>query len=193
MKSYGVSSVVLGGLSTFSFPGSMERMDDDSSLLANIAKHQRVSRSNGVQLATENRVDFEKPITTNIFRQNRRVLWTDSSNPAISSSKMGVRKTNVEEVKSMLDKCSLGLQPTSSKMKTKANLVFDVKQCSTNWLEGCFVGEVHSIDLVLKLQELLGSKITKKCLVRLIGGCKVLLSPKRGYNLKDFIEIECVP
>ncbi|GAB4827234.1 hypothetical protein Ancab_034121, partial [Ancistrocladus abbreviatus] len=115
---------------------------------ANIAKHQRVSRSNEVQLATENRVDFEKQITTNIFRQNRRVLWTDSSNPAISSSKMGVRKTNVEEVKSMPDKCSLGLQPTGSKMKTKANLVFDYdNEC--HWLDNITQGGEESNSLKL--------------------------------------------
>ncbi|GAB4858365.1 hypothetical protein Ancab_009837 [Ancistrocladus abbreviatus] len=53
--------------------------------------------------------------------------------------------------------------------------------------------KVHSIDLVPKLQEVLGSKVTEKCLVRPIEGCKVLLSPERGYNLKDFIESECVP
>ncbi|GAB4827225.1 hypothetical protein Ancab_034112 [Ancistrocladus abbreviatus] len=135
--------------------------------------------------AAENRADFGKPITTNIIRQNRRVLRTNSSNPAISSSKIGIRKTYVEAVKSMPDKCSSRLQPLGGKMKMEANLVFDVKQCSTS--------SVYSIGLVPKLQELLGSKITEKCLVRPIGGCKVLLSPERGYNLKDFIESECVP
>ncbi|GAB4834009.1 hypothetical protein Ancab_032261 [Ancistrocladus abbreviatus] len=34
------------------------------------------------------------------------------------------------------------------------------------------------------------SLVIEKCLVRLIGGCKVLLSPKRGNNLKEFIESE---
>ncbi|GAB4852859.1 hypothetical protein Ancab_017056 [Ancistrocladus abbreviatus] len=78
-------------------------------------------------------------------------------------------------------------------MKTEASLVFCAKKGSTDCLEGCYVGVAHSIELVLKLQETLGSKVIEKCLVWPIEGCKVLFSPERRNNLKEFIESESVP
>ncbi|GAB4837354.1 hypothetical protein Ancab_002236 [Ancistrocladus abbreviatus] len=92
--------------------------------------------------------------------ETRRAFRADSSNPADISSNMRIRKSHVEAVKSMPERSNSWKKPKG----------------------------IHSIDLVPKLQEVLRSKVTERCLVRQIGGCKVLLSLERGYNLKDFIE-----
>ncbi|GAB4857608.1 hypothetical protein Ancab_015515 [Ancistrocladus abbreviatus] len=53
-----------------------------------------------------------------------------------------------------------------SKTKTEASLVFCAKKCSTDWLEGCYIGVAHSIELVPKLQETLSSKVARSCFLR---------------------------
>ncbi|GAB4845912.1 hypothetical protein Ancab_024917 [Ancistrocladus abbreviatus] len=146
-----------------------------------------------MQSVLENEPVNGKPVTRRNDLQSRLAFRTESGNLAGKSSNLGNRKSYVEAVKSMPERSNSSKMLKDSKTKTEASLVFCTKKCSTDWLEGCYVGVAHSIELVPKLQETLGSKVIEKCLVRSIGGCKVFLSPEREDNLKEFIESEGEP
>ncbi|GAB4857698.1 hypothetical protein Ancab_015604, partial [Ancistrocladus abbreviatus] len=136
----------------------------------------------------ENKPVNGKLVTRRNGLQSRLAFRTEFGNLVGKSNNLGNRKNYVEAVKSMPERSNSWKKLKDRKAKTEASLVFCTKKCSTDWLQGCYVGVAHSIELVPKLQETLGSKVIEKCLVWPIGHCKVLLSPERGNNFKEFIE-----
>ncbi|GKV21933.1 hypothetical protein SLEP1_g31856 [Rubroshorea leprosula] len=66
---------------------------------------------------------------------------------------------------------------------------YNVKEEEYSWLEGCFVGKVHSVEMVRNLQEKFYMEGYFSCRIRAMGGKMVLLDCEDKEELKDLVEM----
>ncbi|GLU22241.1 hypothetical protein SLE2022_383310 [Rubroshorea leprosula] len=70
-----------------------------------------------------------------------------------------------------------------------AGLDYNVKEEEYSWLEGCYVGKVHSVEMVRNLQEKFYMEGYFSCRIRAMGGKLVLLDCDDKEELKDLVEM----
>ncbi|GKU93948.1 hypothetical protein SLEP1_g7497 [Rubroshorea leprosula] len=70
-----------------------------------------------------------------------------------------------------------------------AGFEYNAKPEDYAWLEGCFVGVVHSVELVRNLQEKFYMEGYFSCRIRAMGGRLVLLDGEDKEELKDLVEL----
>ncbi|GKV28743.1 hypothetical protein SLEP1_g37755 [Rubroshorea leprosula] len=101
-------------------------------------------------------------------------------------------------------------RPTSSRIKTKIEhessgnrrvwkekgigkrwegMEYNAKPEEYEWLKGCYVGTVHSVEMVRNLQEKFYMEGYFSCRVRAMGGKMVLLDCEEKEELKDLVEM----
>ncbi|GKV35771.1 hypothetical protein SLEP1_g43991 [Rubroshorea leprosula] len=66
---------------------------------------------------------------------------------------------------------------------------YNIKEEEFAWLEGCYVGTVHSVEMVRNLQEKFYMEGYFYCRVRAMGGKMVLLDCEEKEELKDLVEM----
>ncbi|GLU16460.1 hypothetical protein SLE2022_328930 [Rubroshorea leprosula] len=69
-----------------------------------------------------------------------------------------------------------------------AGLEFNVKEEEFQWLQGCYVGIAHSVEIVPNLQEKLYIEGYFSCRLRAMGGKLVLLDGENKDEIKDLVE-----
>ncbi|GKV37932.1 hypothetical protein SLEP1_g45894 [Rubroshorea leprosula] len=101
-------------------------------------------------------------------------------------------------------------RPTSSRIKTKTEhgsfgnrrvwkekgigkrwegMEYNAKPEDYEWLKGCYVGTVHSVEMVRNLQEKFYMEGYFSCQIRAMGGKMVLLDCEEKEELKDLVEM----
>ncbi|GKV27571.1 hypothetical protein SLEP1_g36731 [Rubroshorea leprosula] len=73
--------------------------------------------------------------------------------------------------------------------KSWVGLEYNAKPEDYAWLEGCFVGLVHSVEMVHNLQEKFYMEGYFSCRIRAMGGRMVLLDCEDKEELKDLVEL----
>ncbi|GKV37864.1 hypothetical protein SLEP1_g45836 [Rubroshorea leprosula] len=79
------------------------------------------------------------------------------------------------------------------KKQVSDGIEFTMKEEEYSWLQGCYVGMAHSVEIIPTLQEKFFMEGYFSCKVRAMGGCLVLLEGGYKEEIKDLVEMapEC--
>ncbi|GLU22375.1 hypothetical protein SLE2022_384560 [Rubroshorea leprosula] len=73
--------------------------------------------------------------------------------------------------------------------QAKAGISFTVQEEEYAWLQGCYVGIAHSVEIIPTLQEKFFMEGYFSCRIRAMGGCLVLLEGGDKEEIKDLVEL----
>ncbi|GKV01589.1 hypothetical protein SLEP1_g14135 [Rubroshorea leprosula] len=141
-----------------------------------------------------NRAD-SKPVVMNLVKPGRSFAEVVKGNHGLEVNKgrhlqqvSSARDCQNKQQKSNSPKSQTQVWIMKNNVRASAGLEFNVKEEDLLWLEGCYVGIAHSVNIILTLQQKFFMEGYFSCKVRPMGGRLVLLERGDKDEIKDLVE-----